>query len=74
MRIIMPTEAPKNTFEALEMGDIFIWCSQLYMKTEWCDTEDGPITAINLHNGGLEVIDDNDIVEKMNGELKLYRA
>ena len=70
INIKMPRDVP---FKELNIGSLFYVYDGAYIKIDYVMDEDGVdgFNAVSLRNGSLEYVDDDKLIQKLDGELNV---
>lgn len=58
-----------TTFEIVELGEVFSWAGEFWMRTKPCKSNDMSRNAVNIVDGRFAFFDDSDSIETLNTEL-----
>ena len=59
-------------FELVKVGEVFSWEGEVCMRTNLCMVGNILCNAVNIADGILAVLEDSDLVEKLNAELTIH--
>lgn len=71
MKINDSRENDKIYFETMQVGDVFVWSNEFWMKTRLCTVEKTFCNAVNIIDGTFLRFEDPDLVEAVEAELTI---
>ena len=75
MKIIMDNESKTLPFYQIELGEVFLWDDDIFMRTESIQSEYGDIlNAVKLKNGEMLEIDGSTFVFPLKYKFETWRV
>lgn len=75
MKIIMNNESKSLPFKQIDLGEVFLWDDDIFMRTESIESYYGDIlNAVKLKNGEMLEIDGSTFVLPLKYKFETWRA